>query len=275
MTPVPTQNHALLSVGNALVDEITTESGFKLYLAPEWNLEQNVSVSGKIASLPRNYTGNLSAGDEVAFSYQVISNRTFPNTAHWYVPVSDNEKGAIRIWMNHKGEKVRMIQHMGVINTFWVGTYFNSRGQFEQGTQGSESQVERWLHTNFKFGTAEGFIFKNKLHLNNQDYWKCNLENIFAKKVGDEIIAIGNRVICEIIDIDVPKKILEQSGLHIPESSVQMRFYDRGRVLSGGEKMGFKKGDIVSFEEKYCEKYELFGKQYFLIKENRINGFWE
>jgi hypothetical protein len=38
--------------------------------------------------------------------------------------------------------------------------------------------------------------------------------------------------------------------------------------------MGFRKGDILSFEPQYVEKYELWGKKYMLIKKRRIQGKW-
>jgi hypothetical protein len=55
---------------------------------------------------------------------------------------------------------------------------------------------------------------------------------------------------------------------------VQMRYFDRARLLSGGERLGYKPGNVVSFEEKYIERYSIFGKEYFLIKERRVNGLW-
>jgi len=273
MYPYPIQDKVFLSIDKALVDEISTDSGFKLYLAPEWNFEHNATVSGKVSVLPKNFSKDLKEGDEVAFSYHVIANRTFPDTSDFYVPVSEGST-YIRVWQNHKGEKVRMVAHQGAIAIFWTGTYFDSLGRFQYGTQGTEEQVERWLHTNFKFGNCEHFIYKNLLTIDNKDYWKCSYENVFAKKVGDEIVSIGNRVICEILDVPIPKRMLKERGMHLPDASVQMRFYDRGKVVSGGEKMGLKKGDIVSFEDKFCEKYKIFDKEYFLIKEHRINGLW-
>lgn len=274
MRPVPIKDKILLSIDKTLVDEISTDSGFKLYLAPEWNFEQNVSVSAKVSVLPKNFNKDLKEGDEVAMSYSVIANRTFPEHSEFFVLVSEGSP-YIKIWQNHKGEKVRMIAHQGAIAMFWTGTYFDKNGLFQYGTQGTESEVERWLNTNFKFGNCEHFVYKNLLTVDNKDYWKCPYENIFAKKVNDEIVSISDRVICDIIDIPVPKRMLKEKGIHIPDSSVQMRFYDRGKVISGGESIGLKKGDVVSFEERYCEKYDLFGKQYFLIKQHRVQGIWQ
>lgn len=276
MSPSPIHDYCFLSVDKTLVDEITTDSGFKLYLAPEFNFEHNVSVNAKVAVLPKNFNKDLNVGDEVAMSYHVVANRTFPDTTDYFVPVSEGSN-AIRIWQNHKGEKLRMIAHMGAIAPFWVGTFFDKNGLFvqEKSIRGTEEQVERWLHSNFKFGDCENFIYKNKFTIDDNEYWKCSYDNVFAKKVNGEIQSIGNRVVCEIIDIPVPQRMLKERGIHIPDSSVAMRYYDRGRCISGGESLGLQKGDIVSFDPQYCEKYTLWGKDYFLIKDHRINGVWE
>jgi co-chaperonin GroES (HSP10) len=274
MTPYPLKEKIFLSIDKTLVDEISTDSGFKLYLAPEWNFEQNTTVAGNVSIVPKNFNKDIKPGDEVAFSYSVIANRTFPEHSDYFVLLSEGSP-YIKIWQNHKGEKVRMIAHQGAISIFWTGTYFDKHGEFQYGKQGTEKEVERWLHTNFKFGNCENFIYKNLITVDNKDYWKCPYENIFAKKVNGEIVSIGNRVICEIIDIPVPKRLLKAKGIHIPDSSVQMRFYDRGKVISGGESIGVKKGDIVSFEERYCEKYKLWDRDYFLIKQHRVQGIWK
>lgn len=275
MTPVPIRNTVLLSVDKKLIDEITTESGFKLYLSPEYNFEENASVEGTVVSLPKNYIGNLAIGDNVVFSYHTISDREFPNTSELFIPISEPSSD-LRIWQNGKGEKLRMRAHQGAIAVFWVGVYFDAQGRFdpEKSTRGTEDQVERWMHQNFKFGNCENFIHKNLLSLDNKEYWKCGFENIFAKKVGDEVVAVGDRVVCKFIDIPIERRLTQIKGIQLPDTKVAMRLYDRAVVLSGGEDIGLGKGDIVSFNEGYAEKYKMFGQEYCLIKKNRIEGIW-
>jgi len=273
MIPYPIRDTVFLTISKALIEEITTKSGFKLYLSPEYNVEQNVSVTGVIAALPKSYTGNLSIGDEVAFSYKVVSDRTFPNTADYFVPVSEGNTN-VKLWKNSKGETLRMVAHQGAINIFWVGTYFNSKGQFQYGTQGSESEVERWMTSNFTFGTCDRFTFKNLFNIDGEEYWKCPIENIFAKKEKGKIKSVGDRVVCNFIDVSAKDLIKQVGEIHIPETAIQIRYYDRGKAITGGESIGVKKGNTISFDSKYCEKYEIFGKEYFLIKEKRVAGQW-
>ena len=275
MNPVPIRNNVLLTVDKTLIDEISTESGFKLYLAPEFNFEENATVTGCVSALPANYFGNLSIGNEVAFSYHIVSDREFPNTSDYFVPISE-PNGHLRIWQNGRGEKLRMRAHQGAISIFWVGIFFDSRGQFdpEKSTQGTEEQVERWMHTNFKFGNCEKFIFKHKLSLNDKEYWKCKTENIFAKKTENGIEAVGDRIICQFIEIPVDRRITEIKGIQLPDTKVAMRLYDRAIVVSGGEDIGVRPGEIISFNERYVERYKLWGKEYGLIKKSRVEGLW-
>jgi len=273
MIPKPLNGNVFLKIEKELFDTITTESGFELSLVPEYNFENNATVSGELSSLPNSYKGNLSVSDLVAFSYSVISHRSFPNTAEHFVPVSDGGE-QLMVWMNSKGESIRKFGgHKGAISTIWTATYFDKKGLFQHGCQGTEHDVDRWL-AQFKFGNAQGFTYKNLIELDGIKYWKCKDANVFAKKVGDEIQAVGDRVICQIIDIEIDKQQLKVRGIDIPGQSVQMRFYDRAVVISGGESIGVKKGDVISFQEKYCEKYNLWGKEYFLIKENRVEGIY-
>lgn len=273
-TPYPIRNGVLLHLEKSLIDEISTESGFKLYLAPEYNFEQNVTVQGKVSVLPKDFKGDLSVGDEVVFSYHVVSDRAFPNTSERFVEISAGGQ-YVKVWANGKGEKLRMMAHQGLVGLKWTGTYFDSRGLFQYGTEGTESQVERWMSQNFTFGDCENFIYKNLISINGEDYWKCSYENIFAKKVDGEIVSVGDRVICEIMEVPLDARQFEVNGIHLPDSTVSARLYDRGVVVSGGGKLGLNEGDVVSFDPQYCEKYELWGKQYFMVKERRAVGLWE
>ena len=274
MNPIPIRKNVFLKIDKALVDEITTESGFKLYLAPEYNFETNATVTGTVENVPRGLSG-VSKGDKVAFSYHVISNREFPNTSDFFVPISEGSDH-LKIWQNSKGEKLRMRAHQGAISLFWVAVFFDSRGQFvqEKSMQGTEEQVERWLHTNFKFGNCEKFNYRNLLSIGGQEYWKCNYENIFAKKVKGHVVTVGDRVICKFIEIPIEQRIHEIQGIKLPEKNVAIRLTDRAEVISAPKGSGFKKGDIISFNERYLERYTLWNKEYALIKQSRVEGKW-
>lgn len=275
MNPVPIRNKVLLTVDNKLIDEITTESGFKMYLAPEYNFEDNATVTGTVAAIPKNFKGNLSIGDSIAFSYHIISDREFPNTADFFVPISE-ASNELRIWQNGKGEKIRMRAHQGAISIFWIGVFFDKQGRFDpdKSVRGTEEEVERWMQTNFSFGNCDRFAHKHLISLGEKDYWKCEYNNIFAKKVGDEVVAVGDRIICKFIDIPVDRRVSQIKGIQLPDTQVAMRLYDRAEVISGGEEMGLQKGDIISFNERYCEKYDLWGSKYALIKKSRVEGIW-
>ena len=272
MNPIPVKKNVFLKIDKALVDEIVTESGFKLYLAPEYNFEQNTAVTGKIAS---SKSKDLPTNTEVAFSYQVISNREFPNTSDFFVPISEGSEH-LKIWQNGRGEKLRMRAHEGKISLFWVAVFFDAKGQFvqEKSIQGTEEQVERWLQSNFKFGNCETFKYRNLLSIDGKEYWKCSYENIFAKKVKGHVVAVGDRIICKFIEIPIEQRVKEVQGIKLPEKNVAIRLTDRAEVLSAPKGSGYKKGDIISFNERYCENYQLWDKTYALIKQSRVEGLW-
>ena len=74
------------------------------------------------------------------------------------------------------------------------------------------------------------------------------------------------------IEIDVTIKAKLAGEIVPPDTAILAEYTDRGKVVSGGARMGIKKGDIVFFDRLYVEKYQFFGKNYLIIKERRIHG---
>jgi len=58
-------------------------------------------------------------------------------------------------------------------------------------------------------------------------------------------------------------------------ADLKIRYQDRLRVLSGGEKLGLKENNVISFPPNHLEKYTFFGKEYYLINEKSIFGVWK
>jgi co-chaperonin GroES (HSP10) len=105
--------------------------------------------------------------------------------------------------------------------------------------------------------------------------WKASYRDIYAKFDGEELKTVGDRIILEPIDLDIPKEVLTQMGIEVPQSTFKARLGDRATVISAPEGSDLKVGDVIGFEEKYLEKYEYNGKNYYLIKSRRALGIWE
>lgn len=276
----PIKENVFLKLNKALQDEIITEGGLKLYLDPNYNPEWNATVTGKIAELPKKIPSKhkhiydqLKVGDEVCFSYAVVSDRTFASAGAMFQQTTEDNPYR-RQFKNGAGETINIMAIDGKISKIWIGTHHDKYGRFSgNGFQGTEGQMENWL-SKFPMGKNQKVVYKNLISYDKQNLWKVGVQNIFAKKVKNEVVAIGDRVICKPIEQDVSRETLALHNLTVPNGNVKIRFYDRAKVISGGKELGLKKGSVASFDERFLEKYEIWGKEYFIIKQSRIMGKW-
>jgi co-chaperonin GroES (HSP10) len=277
-TPIPV-SHILITIKQALQDEIVTDSGLKLYIAPDYKKEWQASVTGVIAALPLQKTGKdkdvlsqLKVGDEVCFSYQVVADFDFSSDGERFMPCVE-ENDYVKEFVNGKGEMIRVYalpKRSGFKGAIWCGVLQNKSKQLIDGVQGDEETVERWL-SQFPLGKTDNYRFNNLFSFEGKDYWKSYPEQIFAKKVKGKWVAVGDRVICKPVDEKIKDQyFFDEKGKH----EVMVRHQDRGRVLSGGKSKKLKKENIVSFSPVYIEKYDIEGTQYFLINENQVDGKW-
>lgn len=275
-TPV---TQVLLHIEEAFQTEIVTETGLKLFLDPSYNKNFNVTVTAKIAALPLNpnpkdkhILESLKVGDEVAISYRIAAELTFEGDGGRYMEATE-KNDYVREFINGKGEWIRVYalpKRSGFKGIMWAAVHENKKREFIDGTQGSEDEVERWL-SQFPFGKTDNYTFDNFFEYEKKDYWKCNPSDIFAKKVKGHLVSIGDRIICKPVEEDVPAEFLQNIQHH---SSVKIRFQDRGRIISGGKELGLKKDTIISFNQQFCEKYNFWGKDYYLINKRYVQGIW-
>ena len=272
ITPV---NKVLLSIDKALEDEIALDGGIKLYKDPAYNPEWNVSVTGKIAEIPDNAPIPVKKGDEVAFSYKVVAETTFnDNEKHVFHSMTDDMNPKFRKYANSMGEWIVVRAIPGILTLRWIGVYKGRDGKVISGVDGTEQDLNKFL-SQFAFQQTDNVTYNNLIRHGKNNYWKANYDQIFAKKVKGHIVSISDRVICFPIDVEVPPEERIINGIHIPDMMMTARLQNKARVLSGGEKIGLKKDDIILFNPRFLEKYELWGREYYVIKEKRIEATWQ
>jgi co-chaperonin GroES (HSP10) len=272
-------SNVLLEIAKPLQDEIITESGLKFYMDGSYNKEWNATVSGKIAALPKARTpkeakilSQLQVGDEVCFSYQVVADLDFKSDRDRFMEVLEGND-MMQEFRNSLGDKIIVCALPGKISPIWIGALTNKFGQWIDGCQGNEHDVNRWK-SQFKFGKTDDYTFINFFEFEGKDYWKCPVSFIFAKKTEDgHLQAVGDRVIMKPVEQDVPRETREAMGI-ITTTDVKIRFIDRGRVITGGKDKGFKKDQILHFDSAICERYEFYNKNYYLVNEEKILGVW-
>lgn len=273
-------NQVLIEINEALQSEITTDSGLRLFYDPSYKKEWAVSVVGNVIALPikmnskqKKIAEQLSVGDEIFFSYRVVADFDWESDGERFMP-STEDNPYVKEFVNGAGEKISMYalpKRSGLIGATWVAMYLGKGGNFISGEQGSEEEVERWM-AQFPFGKTDIYKFNNMFEYRGKTYWKASIEDIFAKKVDGHLVAVGDRVICRPIEEDVPENVKSSLGYM---GDVKIRYQDRGKILTGGKEKGLKKEQTISFSPTHNEKYEFYGKQYFLINQNFVQGVWQ
>jgi len=270
-------NTPFLKLDKALQDEVLLNNGQKLYIAAEWDIENNATVVGEVAYLPkvakgedRNVLSQLEVGDTVAFSYSVCSQTSFNDATENFIETSEGSD-YLKMFQNGKGDKIRVTALPGNIANIWIGTLNNKRGELIDGVQGRETDVNRWL-MNFSWGDSSQLTFKNFFDLNGEEVWKCDYRNFFCKKVDDKIVALGDWIVCEPVYMDKTTAYNLENGVSLPPMSVALMLTDRAIVVDGG---GFNEGDIIGSEEKFFGIYELWGSKYMIIKKRNVKGLYK
>ena len=274
-------NKVLVTIPTAFSEEIKTNSGFKLWKDPSYQKEWNATVTGEVSALSdfltpesKEISDNLDVGVEIAFDYKIVADFDFASDSEHFFEVTPEESRFLRKYTSKSGKWINVRAIPSTFGHKWMGWLQDKRMNWLDGVQGTEKDLERWL-TQFTFGKTDKYTFRNQITLNKKEYWKVPYDQIFAKKEKGEWVAVGDKLLLKPIEIDVTEQVrISAGGINIPESSIQARFYDRAILLSGGEEMGLKRGDVVAFQERFLIQYEIEGEKYFFIKKNRVDGKW-
>lgn len=259
-------NHVLVTIESKFDDKIVFEDGTVLYKAAELDLNWNVTVTGIVSATCQKV--NLKSGDEIAFSYQVIAAKKWSDSDEVF-QIASEKSNEFTEYIDGKGRRLRKIK--SYFYRKWDGILLNKDFtpiSFRLG--GSESEVDRWL-SQFKFSDSKG-TFKNCIDFHEQEYWKVTIPNIIAKKEGEEIKMMGSELLCEPLLQDITKTMEIAEGIVLPEGYAKLKYDNTGVLTHDYEALGLKTGDILSFEEKYGAKYKLWGKDYVIVKKDRVLG---
>jgi hypothetical protein len=217
---------------------------------------------------------DLDLGVDVVFDYKVVADFDYISDESHFHEVTPEGSIHIRKYVNKLGQWLNVRSVPTHFGKKWVGWLQDKYMNFLDGIEGNEARLEKWL-ANFSFGKTDSFVFRNKVWVDKKPYWCVDFSQIIAKKHQGEWKAVGDYVIMAPLNVDVTKRVsLTAGGIHIPDNSIQMRFYDRAIHLHGAEHMGIRKYEVVAFEQKYLIKYTIENVEYFFIKQSRVDGIY-
>ena len=104
-------------------------------------------------------------------------------------------------------------------------------------------------------------IHKNLLFYQGKKSWLVKSEYIYFRVRGDELKMLNGYVLLDMIEKEI------KSTLIIPDYLKKVKLVGHARVVSSAT---LKKGEVILFDKRFVETYELFGKEYYILNENRI-----
>jgi co-chaperonin GroES (HSP10) len=171
------------------------------------------------------------------------------------------------VWSNKKGFKLMRVCRAD--GGFDVGA-FDAEGElYDAAEKITEKQVEGWL-SRYKFSRTDGASFKNLIEYNGEQYWKVDYNHVFALRRNGQIMMVGGYVFVE------PVSEIPQSGLiHLlrpikAENEATARVLVVNEPRKGQKDLGIKPMDIVLYDRRYAQQYNVFGKDVLVLKHYQV-----
>lgn len=261
----------LVEIRKRYDDEIHFKSGVKLYIDPRYNPNFHTTIEGVVHSVPvcLKY-GNkaikpiVKPGDEILFSYKTVGDITYTGGTNQFRMVTKGE-GYYTEWMNQDQETIKLEKGPRC----WAAVFLDKRGDLVAGKTGSHGECENWIAQNFKFATSEGFTYDNCFEWEGKELWKVDYSYVFALRRDGHMKMVGDY--CLVEPILEKKSELISPSLYRPEAAKMCLREDKG-WLRCGERDGLKNGDVLIFDPRMKEKYNVQGVPMYIVKRPYILG---
>lgn len=264
-------DNILVEITKRYEDELQFASGVKLYVDPRFNPNFHATSEGIVHSVPATLTYSnkdikqiIRPGDEVLFSYKTVGDITYTGGTDMF-RMTTKKEGFHTEWMNQ--DRQTIILDKGP--RMWAAVYADKRGGLIAGKTGSQGECENWIAQNFKFATAEGFTYDNRLQWKDKELWKVDYSYVFAIRREGHMKMVGDYVLVE--PICEKKTELISPSLYRPEGDRMLIREDKGWCRCGG-KGGFRNGDVIIFDPTMKEKYNIQNSPMYIVKRDFILG---
>jgi co-chaperonin GroES (HSP10) len=279
-----------VKIDRAFQDEIITEGGVKFFLDTSYHPEHHATITGELVSVPKrlgpdyrqqgNFV-NMEAGDKICFSYLVVFDRGFDDTAKHFYKVEEIE-GVMQLWVNNSFEKIRITRFDDMV----AGVYTNEAGLLVDGIQHKGHRawdvVQAWLG---KFSLEGSAIinYNNALEIDGDVYWRCDWRYVFFK-VDRLVSESGEQLRQEITMAPGYCLVFPESRQTEYQGRIELlqpvlsnytaesagRVIANGPTLWGRKEYGLKNGDKILFDKNFAEKYVINGQEVLILKHRYI-----
>lgn len=285
--PVCLQNNILVELPKAFQDEIVS-GDLKLYRDTTFRPEWNVSIQGKVVSVPLKLVigGDtidpdrprirpiVKPGDTLIFNYLVVMNRTQTDNVGEIFTREAPTNPYTTVWSNPNGLQLVRIYKMN--NKYECGLFDTKSKTWVDRIAGSESDVESFMG---KYMPTENhsFNYGNLLPYDGKDYWKVDYPNAIAIKRAEGVFdMIGDY--CLVEPIREPNRKTYDGIIEVYNIEQDTDYKAIGKLLSigiplsGDKPLSVKPNDIICSDIRYVMKYEIDGHDYWIIRQKHIYG---
>ena len=109
-------------------------------------------------------------------------------------------------------------------------------------------------------------IHRNLLYHNEQNYWKVANDQIYFRVRNNEMLMLNGYFMLDIVEEEI------KSSIVIPEYLKKQKLIGRARVVKGSDDKVAEFGDLIFFDRRFVEVYDIFGKEIYILGKDRILG---
>lgn len=246
----------LVTIASKFKEEVVTESGLVLYQDVSFHPEQHATLEGVVYSVPERLRKHgIQEGDKVYFSYLVVFDREFDNTDEVF-SIAEDHQPYFQEFANGRRERIRVVRFP---NGTFSGVLTNAHGERVDGRVGRAGEVDRWL-SQFRIQGDSRVKYNNLLEIDeNLEVWRVEWMWVFYYE-RDGVRHMMNNY-C-MVTVDKEEEEVSDAGITL----LSKRSVISGSILEiAPQKIDIKRGDIVYFDRKYAQHYEIGGQEVFIF----------
>jgi co-chaperonin GroES (HSP10) len=251
-----------------------------LYKETSLNPEWHATTNGVVISNPQKLSAELKSegvamdllpGDEAYFSYKVITDSTYEdNGDQIFRKVVHN---AVKMVFTNGRKEAIVVTHIEQEKKF-AGLFISKEGDITDRWIGPMEEIKKWMQ-NFHFQDNTVLFPDNLMIIEGKEYWKVDYNLVFGYKREEKVHAATGYVWIE--PIEQQKLAWDSNSLILTTDSTKKEVVKGkgkavhiGNIPAGQPKLSIKQNDIVIFNPGFAEQYEINGKNWLILKTDRI-----
>jgi co-chaperonin GroES (HSP10) len=154
---------------------------------------------------------------------------------------------------------------------FDVAAFDNQGTVYIKGMGLSMLEKDNWLG-NFPFAESSNMVYENLFDWEGEEYWRVHYGHLLGYKRNGEMKMLGGNVLVdELSGMSVAKSgLIELLSRPQEENKAEGRILSIGDPLPGQKDLGLRAGDIVAYDKRYAQEYEIDGVTRMILRQNML-----